>query len=555
MTEWTNATTHDEWSLSRQLGRGGQGTVTQARNVVTGVEGCVKILNSQKDMERRARFAREAIAYDTCRHIGVPRLLQSNALHHESRRHTLFIATEFIPGDTLSQRLRARGPLGLQDAALLITSLLNILEYLHESGWVHRDIKPDNIVLRGNDVGAPVLLDFGLCFKEGITQRFMTEVGQELGNRFLRLPELGINSPTKQDARSDIAFAGGILFYALTGLIPAYLSDEKSRMPHQTPAAISKLSSDGESGRLLLGFFDRAFSPDPQGRFPHASGMLTAFKNVIAKMQTVGGYEHSDDLTFIDAHVRRQTTQMEVETASHLDSALQAVRQVHTELAAILKPTFLPRSAAHPRSSKGVRLVIGFGHFSRKEERFAPGFIAEAVGSEVIIRVDDDVLFRTDLSLPVFEDACRSVIREFFLKGVRGLIEDPTAQVATRGFFNTKPLTQLRSARSLAAEQGKLLFLVIFDASHATYSDLDYVLGAFLGYELTRELVDAHFVVALVPSFHEDAAALVPKGERLECALWLVLTPDGLSLKQEHVYANRDVGLRRVQEAINSWAK
>lgn len=554
MTEWTDARTWSEWEIVRSLGQGGQGIVSQARNNVSGNEGCIKTLKSQKDTERRARFAREAIAYDTCKHEAIPRLLQSNALHHESLEHKLFIVTEFVPGDTLAKRIDTSGPITLMNAAPLLVSLLTTLTYLHQEGWVHRDIKPDNIILRDDDIGLPVLLDFGLSFREGVTSSFDTEVGQELGNRFLRLPELSVNSETKQDARSDIAFAGGILFYVLTGTIPATLHDERGRMPHQRPAALERLTSGGgREAMMLLGFFDRAFNPNPLGRYGSAQDMLKAFNDILAAIQQPGSDDNADDLEFIVAHVNRQASQAEAELALTVDVGLRVIQQVHSELAARIKPTYVPYTAEYSRLPKGVRYFIGFVHFERKQERFAPEFSVEAIGGEVVVRAAGVIAYRTELALPAFDETFQGIIRAIFTQGVRGLIEDPVAQVANRGYFKSKPLTQLAQAKTAADEQRRPLFLIIFDASHPTYSDLDYVLGAFLGYEATKDLVDEHFVTALVPSSQPSVAALVPANDPLEKALWLVLTQDGTKLKNERVYANRDEGLERVRSAVDLW--
>lgn len=554
MTEWTDATTWGEWDVAESLGQGGQGIVSQARNKVTGIEGCIKTLKSQKDPERRARFAREAIAYDTCRHEAIPRLLQSNALHHESLTHKLFIVTEFVPGDTLAKRLDTSGPMTLSNVAPLLVRLLKTLAYLHQEGWVHRDIKPDNIILRDNDIGSPVLLDFGLSFKAGVTDSFDTEVGQELGNRFLRLPELGINSETKQDVRSDIAFAGGVLFYALTGTIPASLHDEQGRMPHQRPAALERLTSvGGHVAMVLLGFFDRALNPNPLGRYGNAQEMLNAFNDVLAAAQRSDGDEGFDDLAIIIAHVNRQASQVEAETAQKVDLGLNVIQEVHSEVGAQIKPTFVQYLTGHSRLPKGVRYSMGFVHFQRKEERFAPEFLVEAIGGEVVVRVASHAVYRTDLMSPAFNEPFRGIIRNIFTRGVRSLIEDPVTQVATRGYFKSEPLTQLAQAKAAADKQGRPLFLIIFDASNPTFSDLDYVLGAFLGYEATKDLVEAHFVTALVSSSQPGVAALVPANDPLEKALWLVLAPDGTELKNERVYANRDEGLKRIKDAIDIW--
>lgn len=554
MTEWTSATTWDEWEVLDPVAAGGQGVVTKARDKSTAQEGCLKTLSKQHDLERRARFAREAVAYDTCRNDGVPRLLQSNALHHEKLNYKLFIVTEFVPGDTLAKRINTAGPLKFSEARLLVVRLLETLAYLHDEGWVHRDVKPDNIILRENAVASPVLLDFGLCFRQGITESFETELGQELGNRFLRLPELAIGSEIKQDVRSDIAFAGGILFYVLTGTIPATLADEHERMPHQRPSALATLTHIGGNGAMaLLGFFDQTFSPNPRGRYSSAQEALKGLNEAFAASLRVDGQGVVDDLDFVVDHVNRLASQRESETASKLDNAMQAIQAVHSEVGERIKPTYVKFFTGHVRIPKGVRYAIGFSHFERQEERFVPEFLIQAIGGEIVIRANGDVVYRTDLDSPVFNGRFSETVRTIFARGVRGLVEDPVAVVSERRYFKSKPLTHLEHAKTIAREQGRPLFLVIFDESSESFSNLDYLLGSFVRHRATKDLVDEHFVVAMVPSSQQGAPLLVPADDHLEEAIWVVLAPDGAVLVQEHLYPNADEGMKSVKKAIHLW--
>ncbi len=213
MTKWTSIKNQgEEWGNHQKLGKGGQGVTYKVNNRRDGAAACMKVLSRQDDHERRARFFREASAYDTCQHPGVPKLVESNAHEHSDLGFKLYIATEFIVGPTLENRINDCGVLSLSDAALLTLRLLDVVHYLHTEKWVHRDIKPDNIILKDDDPTNPVLLDFGLSYKEGITPNFLTDPNQEIGNRFLRLPELMIGSEEKQDVRSDLAWWAAFCF-------------------------------------------------------------------------------------------------------------------------------------------------------------------------------------------------------------------------------------------------------------------------------------------------------------------------------------------------------
>src|SRR5581483_11863485 len=112
----------------------------------------------------RERFEREAAVLESlsevCRHV--PRLY---AFFNEANDY--YLVQEFIEGQTLGQFVRTRGRLDEATARALLTSLLQALREIHTQGIIHRDIKPDNILLRAN-TGQPVLIDFG-AVKEIVT--------------------------------------------------------------------------------------------------------------------------------------------------------------------------------------------------------------------------------------------------------------------------------------------------------------------------------------------------------------------------------------------------
>lgn len=101
------------------------------------------------------------------------------------------MVTEFIPGDILSDFIRTE-VMNIFSAVSLTIKLLDTLKYCHQIGIVHRDIKPDNIIIKNNDISTPVLIDFGISFnKVDEYATDLTPTWQQLGNRFFQLPELG----------------------------------------------------------------------------------------------------------------------------------------------------------------------------------------------------------------------------------------------------------------------------------------------------------------------------------------------------------------------------
>ena len=221
----------ESWTGLQNLPGGGQGLARKARRKHDGHTAFVKAIRAKRNAERRARFFREASAYDTIRVLGIPGLIESNAHHWENTGVEPYIATEFIEGPTLRRWREARVQVELGAAIKTSRKLLSILSACHADGVVHRDVKPDNIILANGDASRPWLLDFGLNHHRIEGLDFKTEHWEEVGNRFLRLPELSAGSLLKQDSRSDLSFVAGILFYLLTGQSPDVLQDAEGRLP------------------------------------------------------------------------------------------------------------------------------------------------------------------------------------------------------------------------------------------------------------------------------------------------------------------------------------
>jgi serine/threonine-protein kinase len=108
--------------------------------------------------------------------------------------------------------------------------LCNIIEKAHKIGLYHRDLKPDNIII-SDLTKKPVIIDFGICWLQE-DESFKTKKGIELGNRFLRLPELSKGTDVTVSA-SDITFLVGLMFFLILRKQPHILLNENGEMPHQ----------------------------------------------------------------------------------------------------------------------------------------------------------------------------------------------------------------------------------------------------------------------------------------------------------------------------------
>jgi eukaryotic-like serine/threonine-protein kinase len=270
------------WSItdhSRKF-RGGQGRGQRVHDVA-GRDGFLKLLSRPGAEQSRKRFAREVTSFSTLGHAGLPALLDENATEWRNREVELFLVLEYIEGCTLAEFVEEHREIDLAMALSTVRRVLEIVAHCHKNDVVHRDIKPNNIVMRQGDGADPVLVDFGLSFNSALEVDGVTRVGEEVGNRFLRLPEhaTGSRSPV-----SDITQVVGLLYYMLTHSEPRVLEDEAGLKPHQRIAERAAVGLAASGGQLirLLDLFDRAFSTRIDDRFATASELADALDRVTA---------------------------------------------------------------------------------------------------------------------------------------------------------------------------------------------------------------------------------------------------------------------------------
>ena len=207
-----------EYSVLGLIGVGGMGEVYRARDARLGRDIAIKVLTPSlyEDPAARARFQREARAVAALNHPSIVTI-------HEVGEHgqQAFIAFEFVSGETLQERL-ARGPVGVAEALAIALPLAEGLGHAHEHGVVHRDLKPKNIMVRGD--GQVKILDFGLgkFLSAPVAQDITTALPSGATETGVVLGTIGYTSPEQLkghpvDARSDQFAFGAIVYEMLTG--------------------------------------------------------------------------------------------------------------------------------------------------------------------------------------------------------------------------------------------------------------------------------------------------------------------------------------------------
>ena len=402
-----------KWTIESGLGEGGQGATYVARDDEARVC-CLKILSNHDNKERRQRFAREAACYESLDIDGIPRLIDSNALGKNAADRPLYICTELIEGKPLDKLFTKDA--SKQIIVASIVRLMRIIHELHQAGIVHRDIKPQNIIARGSDLRDLCIIDFGLAFSSVAQDDFRTEVGQELGNRFLRLPELQAGSRIKQDPISDVTFGVGVLFYLITGISPRSLVDSQGRMPHQRgDLADNRLLTNPEF-RSLLPVFDRGFQLRTEERFRSA---LELIEN-LEKRATIDMKERQT-LDEIIAELNEPSARFKQQRIKHRDSFIDTAHVLARKMAEHLNGVYVCSQTGHEVLNDAAGTHVGFalGQDHQVSERVP--FEVKVIGSQIVATAWNEEILRADADTPDWGATLTPAIETALLKALNEL--------------------------------------------------------------------------------------------------------------------------------------
>ncbi|MGH9868441.1 MAG: protein kinase domain-containing protein [Candidatus Polarisedimenticolia bacterium] len=263
------------YEIQKEIGRGAMGVVYLAHDPHLQRQVAVKTytlpdgISAALAVEFHQRFLREARAAASLSHPGIVTVFDAG---EDPVLKVPFIAMEYVPGQSLKQRLDQGDLLDPSWVARCGGILADALHVAHQAGIVHRDIKPANILIRDGD-GAPKLADFGVA---RLTTSDLTRSGSAVGSPGYMSPEQIRGGAL--DGRSDLFSLAVVLYEALCGRRPFHGDDMVSlaySIIHDTQIPLSRQLRDCPAG--LDEFFDRALSKDPDKRFSDGTTFREAF--------------------------------------------------------------------------------------------------------------------------------------------------------------------------------------------------------------------------------------------------------------------------------------
>jgi serine/threonine-protein kinase len=260
-----------QYLVDAEIGRGGMAVVYRARDLRLNRRVAIKVLPPELafNMDVRERFLREAQTSAQLAHPGIVPIYTVDEIDG-----LVFFVMALVDGETLGERLKREPRLPIAQVRAILTEVADALAYAHAHGVVHRDIKPDNIML-DRATGRPVVTDFGIARAAAGDSR-LTVTGVAIGTPAYMSPEQALGE-REIDGRSDIYSLGIIGYQLLAGEPPLKASNTPAMLVKhvsETPRPLGQLRPDAPAA--LVNAITRALAKRPEDRWPDASAFRDA---------------------------------------------------------------------------------------------------------------------------------------------------------------------------------------------------------------------------------------------------------------------------------------
>jgi eukaryotic-like serine/threonine-protein kinase len=281
------------YEVEELVGHGGMSSVYKARDALLERHVALKILHEQysNDEDFVERFKREARSVAQLQHPNIVTVIDRG---EEDGRQ--FIVFEYIEGENLKEHVVRKGRLDVSEALEIADEVARGLAFAHGQGLIHRDVKPQNVLLNGD--GRAKVTDFGIARTLDVDG--MTQTGTILGTSNYIAPEQASGQPV--DAHSDVYALGAVLYELLAGEVPfPGESFVAVAMKHMHEPAPNLLDVRRDVPLRVAAAVDRALEKDPEQRFPTMDAFAAELEACLAELDQ----EPDGDKTMVIPSARR----------------------------------------------------------------------------------------------------------------------------------------------------------------------------------------------------------------------------------------------------------
>jgi serine/threonine-protein kinase len=265
---------NDRYRLDAHVGAGGMSMVYRAFDTVLERPVAIKLMHREvaAHADQLERFRREARAVAQLNHPHIVTVIDAG-----EDQGVPYIVFEYVEGETLKERIRRTGRLAIPEAVAYAIEIARALECAHEGGIVHRDVKPQNVLV--DPEGRAKITDFGIA--RTLSEEGLTADGRVLGTTDYVSPEQALGHPVT--GQSDLYSLGIVLFEMLTGSVPFGGENQVAvAMRHVREQVPDVQTRRPEVSSALAAVVDRATSKSLERRYPDADTMLGDLEEALA---------------------------------------------------------------------------------------------------------------------------------------------------------------------------------------------------------------------------------------------------------------------------------
>ena len=305
-----------QFEVIRELGRGGMGVVVLARDLRLDRMVAIKVLPATvADDEWRERFLREARTAAQLSHPNIVPIYRA-----DETDGLAFFIMGFVDGESLAERVQARGALPVPDVVPWLREVAWALAYAHARGVVHRDVKPENIMVERSS-GRAFVTDFGIA--RDTKADSLTATGSVLGTVHYMSPEQASGDPL--DGRSDLYALGLVGFYLLSGRQPFEgLAAHAVLVAHATRPVPPLSSVAPQVPRAVAAVIDRCVAKRPDDRYATGEELAEALGKALEDASRDGRVVAADAAVVLSESAAeqlwRRAAQLQAETLQRLDT-------------------------------------------------------------------------------------------------------------------------------------------------------------------------------------------------------------------------------------------